>query len=91
MDACYGLSSAKWSRVENGQVVEPELIVEPSGVVVVGTSQRERRIRITRKWSGDFYLRHWWNVVFLDNRYSQVVHRTLKPATHWEPQMDSIR
>ena len=41
MDAHYGLNSAKWSRVENGQVVEPEGIIEPSHVVVVGTSLRE--------------------------------------------------
>ena len=49
MDAYYGLNSAKWSRVKNGQVEEPAGIIEPSGVVVVvvGTSQRERRIRIT--------------------------------------------
>ena len=31
----------KWSRVENGQVVEPEGVVEPSDVVVAGTLQRE--------------------------------------------------
>ena len=36
-----GLNAAKWSRVENGQVVEPEGIIEPSDVVVVGTSKRE--------------------------------------------------
>ena len=41
MDAYSGLNSAKWSRVENGQVVEPEGIIEPSDVVVVGTPQRE--------------------------------------------------
>ena len=41
MDAHYGLNSAKWSRVENGQVVEPGGIIEPSDVVVVGPSQRE--------------------------------------------------
>ena len=47
MDAYKGLNSAKWPRVDNGQVEEPEGIIEPSGVVVVGTSHRERRIRIT--------------------------------------------
>ena len=47
MDAYCGLNSATWSRVDNGQVEEPEGIIEPSGVVVVGTLQRERRIRIT--------------------------------------------
>ena len=31
----------KWSRVENGQAVEPEGIIELSDVVVVGTLQRE--------------------------------------------------
>ena len=48
IDAYYGLNSAKWSRVDNGQDEEPAGIIEPFGVVVVGTSQRERRIRITR-------------------------------------------
>ena len=38
MDAYYRLNSAKWSRLENGQVVEPEGTKEPSDVVVVGTS-----------------------------------------------------
>ena len=47
MDAYYGSNSAKWTRVENGQDVESEGIIEPSDVVVVGTSQRERRIGIT--------------------------------------------
>ena len=47
MDAYYGLNSATWSRVDTGQVEEPEGITGPSGVVVVGTSQRERRIIIT--------------------------------------------
>ena len=42
MDAYYGLNSAKWSRVDNGQDEEPAGIIEPSGVVVVGTSQREK-------------------------------------------------
>ena len=41
MDAYNGLNKAKWSRVENGQVVEPEGIVELSDVIVVGSSQRE--------------------------------------------------
>ena len=41
MDAYCGLNSATWSRVEDGQVVETEGIIEPSDVVVVGTSQRE--------------------------------------------------
>ena len=49
-------NSAKWSRVENGQVVKPEGIIEASDVVVAGTSQRERRIRITSSRSGDFYV-----------------------------------
>ena len=31
----------KWSRVEHGQVVESEGIIEPSDLVVVGTLQRE--------------------------------------------------
>ena len=47
MNANCGLNSAQWSRVDNGQDEEPVGIIEPSGVVVVGTSQRERRIRIT--------------------------------------------
>ena len=47
MDAYCGLNSAQWSRVDSGQDEEPAGIIEPSGVVVVGTSQRERRIRIT--------------------------------------------
>ena len=38
MDAYCALNSGKWSRVENGQVVEPEGIIELSEVVVVGTS-----------------------------------------------------
>ena len=38
-DAYYGLNSAKWSSVENGQVAEG--FIEPSDVVVVGTLQRE--------------------------------------------------
>ena len=46
-DAYCGLNSAKWSRVDNGQVEEAAGIIELSGVVVVGTSRRERRIRIT--------------------------------------------
>ena len=40
MDAYFGLNSAKLSSVENGQVVEPEGISEPSDAVGVGTSQR---------------------------------------------------
>ena len=55
MDAYYGLNSAKWSRVDNGQDEEPAGIIEPSGVVLVGTSQRARRSRITSSQSGDFY------------------------------------
>ena len=47
MGAYYGLNSAKWSRVDNGLVEESAGIIETSGVVVVGTSHRERRIRIT--------------------------------------------
>ena len=35
MVAYYGLNSAKWSRVDNGQDEEPAGIIEPSGVVVV--------------------------------------------------------
>ena len=46
MGAYHGLNSATWSRVDKGQVEELEGIIEPSGVVVVGTSHRERRIRI---------------------------------------------
>ena len=34
-DAYYELNPAKWSRVVNGQVVEPERIIEPSDVVVL--------------------------------------------------------
>ena len=45
---------SKWSRVDNGQVVEPEGIIESSDVVLVGTSQRERRNRITSSRIGDF-------------------------------------
>ena len=94
MDAYYGLNSATWSRVDNGQVEEPEGIIEPSGVVVVGTLQRERMIRITSLRSGDFYVTG-GAACFLTahsrHRYSQVVHRTLKLVTHQEPQMDSLR
>ena len=50
-DGCilWSEASSKWSRVDNGQDEEPAGIIEPSGVfvVVVGTSQCERRIRIT--------------------------------------------
>ena len=93
MDAYYGLNSAKWSRVDNGQDEEAEGIIEPSGVVVVGTSQRERRIRITSSRSGDFHAAG-GAACFLTaqshHRYSQVVHRTLQLVTHLEPQMESL-
>ena len=45
-DGCI-LWSELSKMVESGQVEEPAGIIEPSGVVVVGTSHRERRIRIT--------------------------------------------
>ena len=64
MDAYYGLNSAKWSRVDNGQVVEPEGIIELSGVVVVGTSRRERKLTERR------LPRHWWSGVFPDSAIS---------------------
>ena len=62
MDAYCGLNSATWSRVENGQVVEPEGIIEPSDVEVVGTSQRVKdQIHELTEWR---LLRHWWSGVF---------------------------
>ena len=85
MGAYNGLNSAKWSRVDNGQDEEPAGIIELFGVVVVGTSQRERRIRITSSRSGDFHGTG-GAACFLtaqsQHRYSQVVHRTLKLVTH---------
>ena len=43
-------------KVKEGKREEIAGIIEPSGVVVDGASQRESRIRITNKRSGDFYV-----------------------------------
>ena len=69
MDAYYGLNSANGREWRNGQVVEAEGIIETSGVVVVGTSQRERRIRITSSRNGDFHAAG-ESGVFLDSAIS---------------------
>ena len=69
MGAYDGLNS-NWSRVVNGQTVEPEGIIEPSDVVVVGNlAAREWRIRITMRTEWRL-LRHWWCGVFLDSAIS---------------------
>ena len=69
IEAYYGLNSAKRSRTENGQVVEPEGIIEPSDVVVVlnfAARVNDQNHELT-EWR---LLRHWWSGVFLDSDIS---------------------
>ena len=91
MDAYFGLNSAKWSRVDNGQVEEPEGIIEPSGVVVVFAAREKGQ---NHEPTERRFLRRWWSGVFLDSAISPPILSSCSSHTEacnaLEPQMESL-